>query len=208
MADPGAPPDSGSPPDPGGQSAAGERHLRASDVDRQAVADRLRSALDEGRLDFHEYDSRLRDAYTAKTYGELERLLADLPDVAPADRSALTPRGQDAVAAAQRSIAAYPDATRRWLIALWDDYFGAVAICVTIWAIIAVSSGEMAGLWPLWVAGPWGAFLAYQTVRGLAAGEPQRWAAKQDRKRAAKLKKRAQRQGEIEGGEEPGASQA
>jgi Domain of unknown function (DUF1707) len=35
-----------------------QAHLRAGDADRQAVADRLRQALDEGRLTVLEYDER------------------------------------------------------------------------------------------------------------------------------------------------------
>ena len=57
--------------------------LRAGDADRERVAERLRTALDEGRLNLYEYDDRLREAYAAKTYGELDALLADLPGVTP-----------------------------------------------------------------------------------------------------------------------------
>jgi hypothetical protein len=53
--------------------------LRAADVDRQTVADRLRVALDEGRLDLAEFDARLQRAYAARTYTQLNQLLADLP---------------------------------------------------------------------------------------------------------------------------------
>jgi hypothetical protein len=53
--------------------------LRAADVDRQAIADRLRMAVDEGRLDLAEYDQRLPQAYLARTYRELDALVADLP---------------------------------------------------------------------------------------------------------------------------------
>lgn len=158
-------------------------HQRAADADRQAVADRLRVALDEGRLDFHEYDGRLRDAYTAKTYGELDRLVADLPSTVPAERAAVAPAGMPSPPAAS-------DATRRWLVATWDDYACAVTICVAIWLAIALTGGGWAGFWPIWVAGPWGAYLAYETAKGLATGEPQRWAAKQERKRALKEQRR------------------
>jgi hypothetical protein len=41
--------------------------LRAGDADRERVAERLRLALDEGRLNLHEYDERLQEAYAAKT---------------------------------------------------------------------------------------------------------------------------------------------
>src|SRR5262245_47581179 len=55
--------------------------LRAGDADRERVAERLRTALDEGRLNLYEYDERLRDAYAAKTYSELDALVGDLPSV-------------------------------------------------------------------------------------------------------------------------------
>jgi hypothetical protein len=52
---------------------------RAADADREAVADRLRIAAGDGRIDLEELDERLGRAYAAKTYGELEVLVADLP---------------------------------------------------------------------------------------------------------------------------------
>lgn len=58
--------------------------LRAADTDRQATADRLRGAVGEGRLDLDEYDRRLRSAYAAISYADLDRLTADLPAPAPA----------------------------------------------------------------------------------------------------------------------------
>ncbi|MQY13951.1 hypothetical protein SRB5_41110 [Streptomyces sp. RB5] len=53
--------------------------LRASDADRDRVANVLREALAEGRLSMDEFEERLESAYQAKTYGELEPLTADLP---------------------------------------------------------------------------------------------------------------------------------
>jgi hypothetical protein len=52
---------------------------RAADTDRDAVADRLRAAAREGRIEPWELEERLGQAYRAKTYGELAILLADLP---------------------------------------------------------------------------------------------------------------------------------
>jgi hypothetical protein len=52
---------------------------RAADVDRDAVAERLRIAAREGRLEPWELDDRLGRAYRAKTYGDLDLLVADLP---------------------------------------------------------------------------------------------------------------------------------
>jgi hypothetical protein len=53
--------------------------LRASDADRDRVADILRDALAEGRLDASEHSERLDKVYAAKTMGELEPLITDLP---------------------------------------------------------------------------------------------------------------------------------
>jgi hypothetical protein len=53
--------------------------LRASDADREQLVDVLKTAFSEGRLDQDEYTSRMEQAYSAKTYGELRGLVADLP---------------------------------------------------------------------------------------------------------------------------------
>jgi hypothetical protein len=53
--------------------------LRASDADRDRVADLLGTALAEGRLSAEEHHERLDALYEAKTYDELERLTEDLP---------------------------------------------------------------------------------------------------------------------------------
>ncbi|MGV9233001.1 DUF1707 SHOCT-like domain-containing protein [Streptomyces nigra] len=53
--------------------------LRASDRDRERVAEVLRDALAEGRLDMEEFEERLDATYRARTYGELEPLTRDLP---------------------------------------------------------------------------------------------------------------------------------
>ncbi|MEU3484173.1 DUF1707 SHOCT-like domain-containing protein [Streptomyces massasporeus] len=53
--------------------------LRASDADREKVADILRDALAEGRLDMEEFEERLDATYKARTYGELAPITRDLP---------------------------------------------------------------------------------------------------------------------------------
>jgi hypothetical protein len=55
------------------------RELRAADTDRERVATVLRQAAAEGRLELDELDERLSQVYAAKTYGELESVLRDLP---------------------------------------------------------------------------------------------------------------------------------
>lgn len=53
--------------------------MRASDVDREAAVELLRSHHDQGRLTLDEYTERIGTAYSAVTLGELAQLLRDLP---------------------------------------------------------------------------------------------------------------------------------
>ena len=56
------------------------QHLRASDADRERVAETLREAAGDGRLTMDELDERLDAVYAAKTYAELVPITHDLPD--------------------------------------------------------------------------------------------------------------------------------
>lgn len=80
---------------------------RASDAEREAVAERLREACAEGRLTFEELSERSEAAYTALTSGELAVLTADLPTTVPvpAARSGSSERSQG----------------RRWFVAVLGD---------------------------------------------------------------------------------------
>ena len=53
--------------------------MRASDADRERVANIVREAAGDGRLTMEELDERLDAVYTAKTYAELEPITRDLP---------------------------------------------------------------------------------------------------------------------------------
>ncbi|MEU1160646.1 acetate--CoA ligase family protein [Streptomyces sp. NPDC005921] len=53
--------------------------LRASDADRDRIADILREALAEGRLTADEHAERVEGVLGAKTVGELEVFIRDLP---------------------------------------------------------------------------------------------------------------------------------
>lgn len=61
--------------------------LRASDTERERVAEALRQAVAEGRLDMEEFDTRLSAAYEAKTHADLEPLVRDLPEPGTASRA-------------------------------------------------------------------------------------------------------------------------
>lgn len=58
--------------------------LRASHEDRDIVVDQLRVAAGDGRIDAEELDQRIEAALNARTYGELDRLIKDLPPSAQA----------------------------------------------------------------------------------------------------------------------------
>jgi len=63
--------------------AAQRAAQRAGDADRDAVAEMLRIAAGEGRIDLSELEERLGLVNAAKTYGELDLLVADLPQPPP-----------------------------------------------------------------------------------------------------------------------------
>ncbi|MEU4551229.1 DUF1707 domain-containing protein [Micromonospora violae] len=171
----------------------GRDGMRASDSDRSAVADRLRVALNEGRLDLHEYDERLQRAYAARTYADLEVLLTDLPPVTPAQRSGLAPAAASTVSLPGDEAGQVPvrGVTARWLAEVWSPYLRVIAIVVTIWAVTSLLSQDLLYFWPAWVAGPWGAVLVVRTVTGLAGAEPRREAIRRQRRRERKRTKRA-----------------
>ncbi len=60
--------------------------LRASDADREHIAERLRHAAGEGRIVAEELEERLETVFSARTYGELDAVVADLPGTTPARR--------------------------------------------------------------------------------------------------------------------------
>jgi len=129
----------------------GRDEMRAGDGDRKAVADQLKTALDEGRLDLGEYDERLQKTYSAKTFGDLSGLLDDLPGTVPVEHSQVqayqTPSG--AAAPAQ------PDQGRARQAATWvGPYAGLVVVCTIIWAITSVSAHHLTYYWPVWMLIP------------------------------------------------------
>jgi hypothetical protein len=73
--------------------AAARGGIRAADADRDRVAGRLGTAYAEGRLTKDEYDARLHEALSARTYADLDRVVYDLPGARPAPLTAAGPAG-------------------------------------------------------------------------------------------------------------------
>ncbi|SBT47804.1 protein of unknown function (DUF1707) [Micromonospora auratinigra] len=141
--------------------------MRAADADREATAERLRVALNEGRLDLHEYDERLARAYGAKTYADLDEVLTDLPGPRPAQRSAVAPAPPPVAVPPPAPAGAVPPVVAdgsSGLRELWMPWLRVAGLLVPIWLLISIGSRSVAGFWPAWVLGPWGALLLMQSV--------------------------------------------
>jgi hypothetical protein len=133
------------------------RKIRASDRDRQEVVDRLRSAMEDGRLKMEEYLDRMGLAYQAVTYGDLAPLHADLPAASSmAKREAVPPARAPSAGVARRGVLADLPAALKVLWAIW---LAAVSINVVVWALVSGTTGHLIYPWPVWVAGPYGAAL-------------------------------------------------
>lgn len=125
---------------------------RASDEDREVTAGDLRDAFVEGRLGPDEYQARLDAVWTSRTYGELDRLTADLPE--PDIRR----RETEKVAAKRRQAAKYAEDWRGW--------GGLAVILVGIWLVTSLTSGELRYFWPIWPLG----FMAIGIVASMVSG--------------------------------------
>ncbi|MBF4999890.1 DUF1707 domain-containing protein [Nocardia sp. BSTN01] len=128
----------------------GNEHVRASDADREKIVERLRSAMNEGRLNLAEFDDRVQQVYAARTYGELSPVLSDLPAV----------REQPGAARAGR--------VPPWVLIMWTPWVFVNILCVVIW--LATGAGYF---WPFWVEVPWGLALCIPTVIGITVGRNQ-----------------------------------
>ncbi|WP_405677952.1 DUF1707 domain-containing protein [Streptomyces sp. NBC_01511] len=71
--------------------------MRASDSERERVAEQLRDAVAEGRIDMEEFDTRLEAAFKARTHGELQPLIQDLPAAGTTTDLAPSTSGSSAV---------------------------------------------------------------------------------------------------------------
>ncbi|MFE2726284.1 DUF1707 domain-containing protein [Kitasatospora sp. NPDC059327] len=100
-----------------------EAEMRASDADRERVAELLRDAYAEGRLNVDEHAERIEAAYGARTLGDLVPLTRDLPahraisfEKAPLDAPDGRPSGPVRLPARQEAptmVAIFGGASRR-----------------------------------------------------------------------------------------------
>ncbi|MFB7867130.1 DUF1707 domain-containing protein [Streptomyces sp. NPDC056069] len=112
--------------------------LRASDADRDRIADILADALAEGRLDAEEHSERIDAVYRAKTVGELEPIVRDLPVAGSRPHAAPAPLygPEDAEGPADNLVAVFSASTRRgrWRVGRRTNafsLFGSIEIDLT-----------------------------------------------------------------------------
>jgi Domain of unknown function (DUF1707) len=177
----------------------GREGMRAGDADRKAVADQLKTALDEGRIDLSEYDERLQKTYAAKTFTDLDGLLDDLPGTVPPQQSQV----QAATAPAPPASAPAPGRSVGGQWARWTGpYGGAFLVCVLIWAVTSLSAQRLVYFWPVWmliplVLGVGGQWFGYNHSHADDRRDAYR-AARDDRRdahRSARDDRRARRRG-------------
>jgi hypothetical protein len=110
--------------------------LRASDEQRDRAAQEIREHFAAGRLSDEELSDRVQAAYDARTQGELEALMADLPKL-PVTRA----QQKAEIALRRREL-------QRRLLQEAGGGSGAFLICTAIW----VASGASGFFWPIFVA--------------------------------------------------------
>jgi hypothetical protein len=133
-------------------------HLRAADADRAAVAGVLGEHMSAGRLTLDEYDERLTRAYAARTFGELDELIADLPAHRPESARPTAPEPRPAA----HAVNWHPD----WSTHAWQSWVRTSLIVLSIWALTCLMNWQLLYFWPGWVIGPWGAVLMVQALTG------------------------------------------
>jgi Domain of unknown function (DUF1707) len=109
--------------------------MRASDEDRERVAQEIREHFAAGRLSEEELDERVQGAYSARTDEDLRAVRADLPQL-PASTAQL-----------KAELSERRAELRRRLLQESGGGFGAFLLCVGIWA----ASGAHGSFWPIWV---------------------------------------------------------
>jgi hypothetical protein len=120
--------------------------VRASDIDRKAVQDRLHTAHAEGLITLAEFDIRVGEAWQAVTRGDLAKVTADLPAPRP------TPPPPPPPVPVRR----HAPVALRVLATIW---LSAAVVNIVVWGLVCLTAGHLIYPWWLWVAVPPGAVL-------------------------------------------------
>jgi Domain of unknown function (DUF1707) len=137
----------------------GDPRIRASDADRDRAATLLREHHAAGRLDAEEFHDRMNRALDAKTLGEIDELMADLPamdlyQLPDASLRRAAPNARQSLLPADQAGSGSPVKFSPGTVAMgaWAVVTSAL---VAIWAVMAVvGTGTWFPWWAL-IAIPW-----------------------------------------------------
>lgn len=141
----------------------GDPRLRASDADRDRVASLLREHHAVGRLTAEEFHERLDAAMAAKTLGDLDELMADLPSIdlyRLPDASLRRPPYRGGGLPADPGVLARTNGADRLPVppgvAAWGTWAAVSAVLFVVWLASGIAAGGGSWFpWFLFVAVPW-----------------------------------------------------
>jgi hypothetical protein len=114
------------------------------------VAGQLQTHFADGRLTYDELQQRLEQTYGARTLGELDRVMEDLP--------------------AEKVVQSSPvrrSRSRRGGMRTSYEYLVSYAICMLFLIGIWAASGRHGSFWPIWPIIVFGALVARRVARDL-----------------------------------------
>ncbi|MGD0686563.1 MAG: DUF1707 domain-containing protein [Streptosporangiaceae bacterium] len=144
--------------------------IRASDEDRDRAATLLREHHAVGRLTAEEFSERLDKVYAARTMGDLDELLADLPGIdlhrlpdaaLPRYRPPAAGHGSLPSLWTQGQVTHAGGRFSPGWAAAWGSWLSASLVLIVIWALAGAGYP-----WFLWAVGPWGALMLADWISG------------------------------------------
>jgi hypothetical protein len=146
----------------------GDPRLRASDADRERTSELLREHHAVGRLTAEEFEGRLEHVFTARTRGELDALLADLPaidlyqlpsaGIRPAQGSVARPRrrSSNVGVTGRGDLQQFAGQLTHWVF-----WAGGSSLLLLTWLGVGIAAGGLAWLpWFLLIVIHWGVAIA------------------------------------------------
>ncbi|WP_051703966.1 DUF1707 domain-containing protein [Glycomyces sp. NRRL B-16210] len=115
----------------------GDRETRIGNPERTALTEILRAAVDQGYIELDEYEKRVDVLLAAKTVGEAEVVLSDLPAY------------QKVLEAQEPEPPGSPD----WIKWLWFGISIPIGINLGVWLVLLFTIGAVY-FWPAWVIVP------------------------------------------------------
>ncbi len=142
-----------------------DRDLRVGYVERDETTAHLAEHFAAGRLDRTEFDERTSQALAARTRGELDDVMADLPSVpaaVPQPESA-SPAQAPVPGIVERKRAAIAH-WRRTKLLIWAVF---AVFFVVLWAVTGAGY-----FWPMWPIMGWGLGVAISGVNAYTGDPP------------------------------------